>query len=291
MNTECLTLCFLSIWLSRVLSQECRYVPVCDEDIIGPRSNKGDKGDPGVPGKAGAKGEGLEGSKGQKGDRGDSCNNGILSELKQNLKEMESLLIPASCSTSSVYGKQQLRSGEEVFCDSGWMLIQRRLDGSVAFNLNWANYKVGFGNLSGEFWIGLDKIHEFTKNRGCKLRVDLWHFQDDHRFAEYNTFEIENESDFYRLHVNGYNGTAGDALTQHDNAKFSTIDQDNDQASDHCAFRHSPEGAAWWFSNCFHSTLNAPWGSSNGRWTKIIWYNWEGENKPLKATTMKVRCD
>ena len=150
MNTECLTLCFLSIWLSRVLSQECRYVPVCDEDIIGPRSNKGDKGDPGVPGKAGAKGEDLEGSKGQKGDRGDSCNNGILSELKQNLKgkldhtifsngfvkeiqnchnltyftEMESLLIPASCSTSSVYGKQQLRSGEEVFCDSGWMVSE-----------------------------------------------------------------------------------------------------------------------------------------------------------------------
>ena len=66
----------------------------------------------------------------------------------------------------------------DVYCDQtvagrGWTVFQKRMDGSVDFYRNWTDYKRGFGNLSGEFWLGLDKIHRLTSSGKYKLRVDL----------------------------------------------------------------------------------------------------------------------
>ncbi|KAK2163184.1 hypothetical protein LSH36_84g07012 [Paralvinella palmiformis] len=57
----------------------------------------------------------------------------------------------------------------EVCCrmvnNAGWTVIQRRRDGSVDFYQNWEEYKGGFGDPRGEFWIGNDHIYELT-NQG-----------------------------------------------------------------------------------------------------------------------------
>ncbi|XP_038064676.1 ficolin-3-like [Patiria miniata] len=71
--------------------------------------------------------------------------------------------------------------GLQVYCDmetdgGGWIVFQRRQDGSVDFYLNWAEYQSGFGDLSGEFWLGNDNLAKLTAD-GCQgkweLRVDL----------------------------------------------------------------------------------------------------------------------
>ncbi|KAG9330912.1 hypothetical protein JZ751_021631, partial [Albula glossodonta] len=52
----------------------------------------------------------------------------------------------------------------QVYCDMGcedsidndggkWTVIQRRMDGTVNFYRPWDQYKKGFGNPAGEYWL------------------------------------------------------------------------------------------------------------------------------------------
>ena len=45
-----------------------------------------------------------------------------------------------------------------------------RNQGDVSFNKDWQAYKVGFGNLSGDHWLGLEHMHLLTENRRYTLR-------------------------------------------------------------------------------------------------------------------------
>jgi len=99
----------------------------------------------------------------------------------------------------------------DVFCDQttaggGWLVFQKRQDGSVDFYLGWAEYKRGFGNLSGEFWLGLDNIHRLSSSGSHKLRVDLEDFVGNTYYAEYDLFKIASEGEKYRLSLGSYSG-------------------------------------------------------------------------------------
>ena len=78
-------------------------------------------------------------------------------------------------------------------------MFQKRLDGSVDFYRGWDDYEQGFGNLNGEFWLGLDKIHRLTKGRRGKLRVDLEDLDYQTAYAEYDSFGDGDEQSKYKL--------------------------------------------------------------------------------------------
>lgn len=96
-----------------------------------------------------------------------------------------------------------------VWCDmknGGWTVFQRRQDGSVTFNRGFSDYKSGFGDLNGEFWLGLTKIHRLSKSGQNTLRVDLMDFDDTTAHAVYTQFSVTSKEDGYRLNVGTFSG-------------------------------------------------------------------------------------
>ena len=89
----------------------------------------------------------------------------------------------------------------ETIPGRGWTVFLRRVDGSVDFYRNWTDYKTGFGNLSGEFWLGLDKIHRLSTSGQDVLLVYLQSFEGQTVYAEYEDFSVGNESEAYILNV------------------------------------------------------------------------------------------
>ena len=161
----------------------------------------------------------------------------------------------------------------------GWTLLQRRYDGSISFNRSWNEYKRGFGHLDGEFWLGNDKIHLLTQAQEMVLHIQLEDIEGLKAYATYERFSVASEREHYRLTVDRYSGTAGDALNfsqtfNHDQKSFSTPDRDNDlYPSGNCGAYYS---SGWWFDSCMSANLNGKYyktrykGVRNG----IFWGTW-----------------
>jgi len=216
----------------------------------------------------------------------------------------ESLLLqvvsPRDCSSiksnrnSGIYtinpdGKKPFR----VFCDmqtgsGGWTVIQRRSDGSVDFFKNWVDYKLGFGNVDKEFWLGNEKIHRLTKRRNMMIRFDLEDVNGIKVYAEYKMFYIDGEDANYKVHVSTYSGTAGDSFSNTNGMQFSTKDRDHDTYGTSCAVQFH---GAWWYSNCHAANLNGKYlnGPHSSYANGVNWSSFKGYYNSLKKTEMKVK--
>lgn len=179
-----------------------------------------------------------------------------------------------------------------VFCDmetegGGWTLIQRRLKDDISFDRGWTEYKQGFGDLDGSFWLGLENIHILTKN-GPKLRIDLEDFTDDRVYAEYSLFRLGTSDQNYKIHIEGFSGNATDSLSYHDDMPFSTKGRDNDNHdSKHCAEYYS---GGWWYRGCHKSNLNGIYPTDSQNHPEAIsWYFFRGRYGFIKTTEMKIR--
>ncbi|XP_048849663.1 angiopoietin-2b [Brienomyrus brachyistius] len=183
----------------------------------------------------------------------------------------------------------------KVFCDmktrgGGWTVLQWRQDGSVDFHRNWADYKTGFGEPSGEYWLGNDFIHWLTTGQHYVLQVQVTDREGNEAYSQYDHFYIDGEEHNYSLHSRGFGGTAGRSSSlAPSGTPFSTKDRDNDRCSCKCAQMAS---GGWWFDACGPSNLNGVYygGKSNVlRFNGIKWYYWKGLHLMARATAMMVR--
>ncbi|CAC5375735.1 unnamed protein product [Mytilus coruscus] len=129
-----------------------------------------------------------------------------------------------------------------------------------------------------------DYIHLITKSNKYLLRFDLEDAHDNERYAVYNNFIINDETDKYRLTVSDYSGDLGDSsgFTYNNNAVFSTKDQD---ATSSCS---SGRQGAWWYKSCTWVNLNGPWVPGTNAWASMMWNSWKG-TEGMKKTSMKLR--
>uniref|UniRef100_A0AAG5DKA9 Fibrinogen C-terminal domain-containing protein n=2 Tax=Anopheles atroparvus TaxID=41427 RepID=A0AAG5DKA9_ANOAO len=221
--------------------------------------------------------------------------------------ETNTWMNPSSCTTLNinVTGTYSIRffgvaENFLAFCDfenyynlgGGWTVFQRRIDGGVNFFQNWTMYKNGFGDVNGEHWLGLEKLHLMTRWARHELLVILEDHEGGSAYALYDSFQIGSEAQKYNLTIGKYSGTAGeDALSYHNGMKFSTFDQDNDKSDDiNCAENRY---GAWWFSNCANCHLNGKYRRKgehlNTDYQGVLWYQWKGYGYSLKSTKMMLR--
>ncbi|XP_041374731.1 ficolin-2-like [Gigantopelta aegis] len=181
-----------------------------------------------------------------------------------------------------------------VFCDmrtlnGGWLVFQRRMDGSEDFYRTWNEYKDGFGDLEGEFWLGNEIIHQITSRAVYEMRIDFEDFEGNTRYAMYSSFTLGSEAEKYTLHVGSYSGDAGNALYWHNNTLFSTKDADWDAHTyGSCAVEFH---GAWWYTACLACNLNGLYlgGPTCVSGKGVVWYEWRGLLYSLKRTEMKIR--
>ncbi|KAM8934407.1 ficolin-1-B-like [Pelodytes ibericus] len=264
------------------------------QGLQGPPGSKGDQGLAGIPGKMGPTGmkgdKGSPGSQGQKGDRGFP---GVpAAGTAQNCKE----LMDQGASLSGWYTVYRANGLPlAVLCDmetdgGGWLVFQRRSDGSVDFFRGWDSYKRGFGHQNSEFWLGNDHIHSITSSGSYQLRFDLVDFENNRTYATYSNFRIAGENLNYTLSLGKFiGGTAGDSFYGHRNAAFSTKDRDNDShKTSSCASMYK---GAWWYTACHQSNLNALYlaGEQKTYANGVNWKSGRGLKYSYKITEMKIR--
>ncbi|XP_041361635.1 ryncolin-2-like [Gigantopelta aegis] len=185
------------------------------------------------------------------------------------------------------------RNPISVYCDmttdgGGWLVFQRREDGSENFYRTWENYLNGFGNLSKEFWLGNENIHRLTYQRPSEMRVDLEDWEGKKAYAVYKYFSIGSVTDYYKLFVMGYSGDAGDSFSGHNGFMFSAKNLDKDIWDYSCSNKF---GGGWWYSKCHGSNLNGHYLSGNhtSYANGVNWRAFRGYHHSMRKVEMKIR--
>lgn len=192
----------------------------------------------------------------------------------------------------------------------------------VNFNMDWTNYKTGFGHLDAwsEFFIGLDLLHQLTRysNRQMdnnsstgqqqlvsttELQVDLFTSESNELHLRFDNFVVEDETTNYRLQVGSCNSSDTKLckpILMLNRTKFYTFDKI--QQRQDCSNDNFEQVFGGWWHPVGHDCnsvenssissfvrLTSPIGRhANGSTSHLYWPDMR-PNEPLRQIVLKVR--
>ncbi|XP_071549202.1 uncharacterized protein [Panulirus ornatus] len=197
-----------------------------------------------------------------------------------------------------------------VWCDlttdgGGWTVFLNRQEQPQQenFTRTWDDYRGGFGDVTKEYWLGNEVLHQLTAKDAHVLRVDAEDFSGSRRWGVWGRFRVEDEEHNYKLLAVMYssNSTLGDGLLWHSGMQFSTIDRDNDKHkvfTEHvtsslalpgsCA--HEYKGG-WWYNVCHNANPTGILTNSDD-FDSMGWVYWSPRQykwTSLRRLQMKLR--
>ncbi|KAM8713204.1 hypothetical protein ACLKA7_013505 [Drosophila subpalustris] len=182
----------------------------------------------------------------------------------------------------------------QVFCDSitsdyPWIVMQRRVSRTVDFNKDWKSFSHGFGDVDGNYFIGLDKVYRLTSTQPYELYIHMESFKGQIGYARYSYFKISGYYYNYQLlELGNFKGNVSNAMSESLKAQFSNYEKDNDNNYRlNCAKMHE---SAWWFRSCpASSNLNGRYADFEIDNAQGIWWKDFGEGHTLKSVKMLIR--
>ena len=152
-----------------------------------------------------------------------------------------------------------------VYCDmetdgGGWIVIQRRNAsmGWVNFVRGYSDYEKGFGDIDGEFWIGLKNIYQLTNPQRVELKISVWNDTENSTLNwNYPFFRISNATDKYALTPSIGSGSGdGDyqLFTYVANPHYYFYTYDYYHSATNCGYIRQ---SGWWYYSGFDGFCSA----------------------------------
>ncbi|XP_055272308.1 angiopoietin-2 isoform X2 [Moschus berezovskii] len=220
-----------------------------------------------------------------------TVNNSALQKQQHDLMETVNNLLTLMATSNPSYSL--LAKDEQIIFRDCGEAFKSGLTTSGVYTLTFPNSTEeikGFGNPSGEHWLGNEFVSQVTGQKRYVLKIHLRDWEGNEAHSLYEHFHLSTEELNYRIHLKGLTGTAGkiSSISQPGN-DFSTKDADNDKCICKCSQMLT---GGWWFDACGPSNLNGmyyPQRQNTNKFNGIKWYYWKGSGYSLKATTMMIR--
>jgi angiopoietin 2 len=166
----------------------------------------------------------------------------------------------------------------------GWTRLANRVNYLQEFDKTWNEYLVGFGNLTGNHFIGLRNIRNLIINQKMQLRFDLFNNKNDYYFIVYDEFFVASESENFRWNY-GKKSYGDLPDNRHNNGwQFSTKDKILNAAGYNC-----PNGwkTGWWYRACQTNNILSP--SNQWCWREDSFTSCVGGYRTFLYSKMMIR--